>query len=89
LQGIEASELKSRGYRLWVTTPRGGKPLFEASFESPLTIVIGNEGGGLSPAILELADHDLHIPMQSQVESLNAAVAGSLILYEVFRQETS
>ena len=89
LEGIEVSELKSRGYCVWVTTPRGGKSLLEATFESPLAIVIGNEGGGLSPAVLGLADHHLHIPMRSQVESLNAAVAGSLVLYEVFRQEAS
>ncbi len=86
LEGIEAGELKSRGYHLWATTPQGGKPLFEAHFESPLAIVIGNEGRGLSPAVLSLADHHLHIPMQPQAESLNAAVAGSLVLYEVFRQ---
>ncbi|MCH8320057.1 MAG: RNA methyltransferase [Acidobacteria bacterium] len=88
LEGIEAGELKSRGYHLWATTPQGGKSLFEAHFESPLAIVIGNEGRGLSPAVLGLADHHLHIPMQPQVESLNAAVAGSLVLYEVFRQGT-
>ncbi len=86
LEGIEAGELKSRGYHLWATTPQGGKPLFEAHFESPLAIAIGNEGRGLSPAVLSLADHHLHIPMQPQMESLNAAVAGSLVLYEVFRQ---
>jgi TrmH family RNA methyltransferase len=89
LEGIEASELKRRGYRLWAATPEGGTSLFEAHFESPLAIVIGNEGRGLSPALLELADHHLHIPMQPQVESLNAAVVGSLALYEVVRQETS
>ena len=86
LEGIEAGEFKSRGYRIWVTTPRDGKSLFEASFDSPLAIVIGNEGQGLDATVLELADHHLHIPMQPQVESLNAAVAGSLVLYEVFRQ---
>ena len=88
LEGIEAGEFKSRGYHLWATTPQAGKSLFEAHFESPLAIVIGNEGRGLSPALLSLADHHLHIPMQPQVESLNAAVAGSLVLYEVFRQGT-
>ena len=88
LEGIEAGELKSRGFHLWATTPQGGKSLFETSFESPLAIVIGNEGQGLGAAVLELAEHLLHIPMQPQVESLNAAVAGSLILYEVFRQGT-
>jgi TrmH family RNA methyltransferase len=88
LEGIEASELKSRGYCIWASTPQDGKSLFEINFESPLAIVIGNEGRGLNPAILEIADHHLHIPMQPQAESLNAAVAGSLVLYEVFRQET-
>ncbi len=86
LEGIETSELKSRGYRIWATTPQGGRSLFETHFESPLVIVIGNEGRGLGSAVLGLADHHLHIPMQPQVESLNAAVAGSLVLYEVFRQ---
>ncbi len=86
LEGIEAGELKSRGYQLWATTPQSGKSLFEAHFESPLAIVIGNEGRGLSAALLGRADQHLHIPMQPQVESLNAAVAGSLVLYEVFRQ---
>ncbi len=88
LEGIEAGDLKNRGYHLWATTPKGGNSLFEAHFESPLAIVIGNEGRGLSTAVLELADHHLYIPMQPQVESLNAAVAGSLVLYEVFRQGT-
>ncbi len=86
LEGIEAEEFKSRGYDLWATTPQGGNSLFEVRFRPPLAVAIGNEGRGLEASLLKLADHHLHIPMQSQANSLNAAVAGSLVLYEVFRQ---
>jgi TrmH family RNA methyltransferase len=48
--------------------------------------MIGNEGAGLGPIWLALADERITIPMPGRVESLNAAVAGSLLLYEAYRQ---
>ena len=48
--------------------------------------MIGNEGAGLSAERLEIADARITIPMPGRVESLNAAVAGSLLLYEASRQ---
>ena len=50
--------------------------------------MIGNEGVGLSEKLLELADERVTIPCPGQVESLNAAIAGSLLLYEASRQRT-
>lgn len=50
-------------------------------------IVVGNEGSGVSESILELADEIVHIPMQGSAESLNAAVAASVLMYEVSRNE--
>jgi TrmH family RNA methyltransferase len=46
----------------------------------------GNEGAGLSEELLEMADVRVTIPCPGQVESLNAAIAGSLLLYEASRQ---
>lgn len=86
LEGITAGGLKRHGYRLWAATPEGGKPLFEVHFEPPTAVLIGNEGGGLEASVLALTEKKIHIPMQPQAESLNASVAGSLILYEVLRQ---
>ena len=60
--------------------------LFEAHFASRIAFMIGNEGAGLSATALALAQARLHIPCA--VESLNAAVAGSTLLYEALRQRT-
>jgi TrmH family RNA methyltransferase len=48
--------------------------------------MIGNEGAGLSAELLALADARVTIPTPGRVESLNAAIAGSLLLYEASRQ---
>ena len=87
LETIPWKSFRSRGYRLWATTHLGGTSLFQARFRPPLAVIVGNEGNGLPGRIMEEADHLLHIPMGSGGGSLNAAVAGSLALYEVFRRE--
>ncbi len=51
--------------------------------------MIGNEGAGLSEELLALADTRITIPTPGRVESLNAAIAGSLLLYEASRQRAS
>jgi TrmH family RNA methyltransferase len=50
--------------------------------------MIGNEGSGLTDEWLQLADARITIPMPGAVESLNAAIAGSLLLYEAARQRS-
>ena len=52
-------------------------------------MLIGNEGAGLSEELLEMADVRVTIPCPGKVESLNAAVAGSLLLYEASRQRAA
>ncbi|MBO5929769.1 MAG: RNA methyltransferase [Clostridia bacterium] len=49
--------------------------------------VVGNEGNGVSDAVLSLSDEIVHIPMQGAAESLNAGVAASILMYEVLRHE--
>ncbi len=87
LQGIDWTQLKSRGVCLWLATPRRGQSLFQAQFQPPLAVVIGSEGSGADNALLEEADKLLQIPMKAQAESLNAGVAGAVILYEIYRQQ--
>jgi TrmH family RNA methyltransferase len=61
-------------------------PLTGSDLTSPCALMIGNEGAGISDDLLALADARISIPMPGRVESLNAAVAGSLLLYEASRQ---
>ena len=58
--------------------------VMQANLLAPCAIMIGNEGAGLSATALNLADAQVHIPCF--VESLNAAIAGSTLMYESFRQ---
>ncbi len=57
-----------------------------ADFSSPLALVVGGEAEGGSPAASELADARVQIPMPGGIESLNAAVAAGILLFEVVRQ---
>jgi RNA methyltransferase, TrmH family len=65
-----------------------GTPLSEAPLANPCALLIGNEGAGLSDSLLAAAAHRITIPMPGNVESLNAAIAGSLLLYEAARQRS-
>jgi TrmH family RNA methyltransferase len=68
------------------TVARGGTPVSEAPLAGPCALLIGNEGAGLSDKLIARAAHRITIPMPGNVESLNAAIAGSLLLYEAARQ---
>jgi TrmH family RNA methyltransferase len=65
---------------------RKGTPVSEAPLTGPCALLIGNEGAGLSKILLSYAAHRVTIPTPGKVESLNAAIAGSLLLYEASRQ---
>ncbi|HQT80753.1 MAG: hypothetical protein B7Z60_01555 [Ferrovum sp. 37-45-19] len=60
----------------------------QVNLSQPFTLVIGNEGSGIDPQLLKHYSNHLHIPMINQVESLNAAVAGSIIMFESLRQQS-
>ena len=59
------------------------------SFREPTAFLIGNEGNGLQKETADMAEQYLKIPMEGQVESLNAAIATSLLMYEAHRQRCS
>jgi len=77
--------LRARGVRLLATSSHQGTPLPQISWTLPLAIFIGNEGAGLSPELTRQMDETLAIPQAAQLESLNAGVAASVVLYEAAR----
>ena len=79
---------RRHGARVVATVPHGGVSLFDAPLAGATALFIGGEGPGLSPDIIERADARLTIPMTAPVESLNAAVAAAVLLYEARRQRT-
>jgi RNA methyltransferase, TrmH family len=63
-----------------------GEPYWNADLRQPLAILIGNEAEGASASASQLADSPVHIPMPGGSESLNAAVAAAVLLFDVARQ---
>ncbi|MHB1675286.1 MAG: TrmH family RNA methyltransferase [Acidobacteriaceae bacterium] len=66
-----------------------GTSIFEADLRGPMAVVIGNEGAGISDEILPFCQGSLHVPCPGKVESLNAAIAASVLLYEASRQRSA
>jgi RNA methyltransferase, TrmH family len=68
---------------------RSPLPFTNADLLQPCALLIGNEGAGLSADLLAIANEHITIPMPGKIESLNAAIAGSLLLYEASRQRAA
>jgi TrmH family RNA methyltransferase len=77
--------LRQHGVRLLATSSHKGTPLPKISWTLPLAIFIGNEGAGLPRELMLQMDETMAIPQAAQVESLNAGVAASIVLYEAAR----
>ncbi len=75
--------LETLGYDLISTVIHGGEDLHQMKFGPKNVLVIGNEAHGVSEAVQKQATRKLSIPMSGKVESLNAAVAGSLCLFAI------
>lgn len=76
-------ELKNNGYQIYATKVNGGKSLKTIEKMKKFAIIMGNEGAGVSDNLMSLANEYLYIDMNSNCESLNVAVATSIILYEL------
>ena len=81
-----SSQLRAQEIRLVATSSHKGTPLAEARLTGPLAMFIGNEGSGLPRDVMTRMDEVVIIPHAPQVESLNAAMATSILLYEAARQ---
>ncbi len=82
----DVEKLKSRGVNLYAAHLQGREYYSGKSFAGPTGFFIGNESRGLSDELAALADTYIKIPMDGQVESLNAAVAAAVLMYEARRQ---
>lgn len=79
-------QLRTKGIPLYAASAQAKVSVVDATLKPPVAFVIGNEGAGISKDILAYCSSAIHIPYSGPVESLNAAVAASILLYEVSRQ---
>lgn len=77
------------GLNIFLADSAGGQPHFRARFDAPLAIIIGGEAAGAGKSAQNLATDRVHIPMPGDAESLNAAVAGAVLMFEAVRQRAS
>ena len=80
------AKLRKENVRLIATSSHKGTAIHQANLEGPCAVFIGSEGSGLPRNVMGQVDELIAIPHTPQVESLNAGVAGSIVLYEAARQ---
>ncbi|MEM8672731.1 MAG: RNA methyltransferase [Cyanobacteria bacterium P01_G01_bin.67] len=81
-----ARNQQQQGVQVIATSSKARKTYWEIDFTLPTLILLGNEGAGLSPELMEIADIQVKIPLGKEVESLNVSVVAALMLYEAKRQ---
>lgn len=80
------AELKEQGFWVFGAHMEGQQQYYEADWTGPVVLVIGSEGKGISRLVKEACDVLVQIPMKGKIQSLNASVACSLLMYEALRQ---
>ncbi len=83
---IALQEIKARGVRLLATSSHHGISISDTDLRGSLAFIVGSEGAGVPKDVLAQADEIVAIPQSSLVESLNAGIAASIMLYEAARQ---
>ena len=78
--------LHNKGVKTYAAHLQGESYYDSFSFRDPTAFLIGNEGNGLTKETADAALSYLKIPMEGQVESLNASIATALLMYEAYRQ---
>ena len=79
-------KLHRKGITTYAAHLKGEGFYDEESYQGPTAFLIGNEGNGLSDELSEKAKQYIKIPMEGKLESLNAAVAAAILMYEASRQ---
>jgi TrmH family RNA methyltransferase len=79
---------RTHGLKVYLAEMEGARSCWEADFRSPLALIIGGEAEGASQPARELAGEQIYIPMPGGTESLNAAAAGAILMFEVVRHRT-
>lgn len=80
------AELRRNRVNVLASVPRAGAFMDGTDLRKPAAILIGGEGSGLPATLVQAADSRVSIPMKAPVESLNAAVAAALLVFEARRQ---
>ena len=86
--GAAIHELKQRGVWLVAADQQAPASAWQTALNGPMAVVVGSEGSGVSGAMRRRCDLLVSFPMAGKIASLNAATAGSLLLFEVVRQRS-
>lgn len=78
-----------RGVRVYAAYPEGADMYDRQDYSHGTALIVGNEAAGLSEKVAKAADAKISIPMEGKAESLNAAAAAAILMYEVHRQRTA
>jgi TrmH family RNA methyltransferase len=79
-------QYKKQGFQILATVPSAQLSYWQVDMKKPTILLLGNEGGGLSQELINLADQQVQIPLSNSIESLNVAICTALILFEAKRQ---
>lgn len=80
------AQVRQRGLKVIAAEPTASESLFDCDLRGAVAIVLGNEGQGFTAADLELVDQQVSIPMNPASESLNVAICGAIVLFNVVQQ---
>ena len=90
VEGVDAHvwvhDFRNAGGRVVASVVKGASSLYDADLRGRVALAIGSEGQGLSRELVALTDHQVTIPMAQGSESLNAAAAAAVLLFEAVRQ---
>jgi RNA methyltransferase, TrmH family len=90
IEKIEAldtlAHCQKAGIQTLASVPKKGRPYTAMDWTLPTLLVLGGEGNGLSDEVIGACSQSIHIPMPGDVESLNVASAGAIMIYEAVRQ---
>ncbi|WP_042146271.1 RNA methyltransferase [Paucisalibacillus sp. EB02] len=75
--------LKKEGFRIWASALTNSKDFHTIKTNSRVALVLGNEGAGIQPQILEVADEIVKIPIYGKAESLNVSIAAGILMYHI------
>ncbi len=84
--GQALEELKKEGFWIYGASGGAASSLYDHDLRGNVVVVIGGEGEGIRPLVQKKCDHLIAIPVRGGVSSLNASVAGGVILFEIVRQ---
>ena len=76
-----------KNHNIWIfAAETGGENIYQKNLNLPLAVIIGSEGKGVRPSILEKCDGTITLPLEGKINSLNASVACGIVIFEILRQ---